>query len=248
MVRTPCIAGALSLALLHPVGAALAEDGQEPVRGLVRAIDDALISTELNARILEVTRREGEDFKKGEVLIRFDCRKYETEFAAARAEVEFNKIALDNSVALAKRNAVGQFDVRQNRTRYDKAKAQAGTIKAQVDECAILAPFDGRVAEMRAKAHEMSKPNEPLMRLVNPDRVEIELIVPSLWLRWIRPGLNFRVRVDETETVSDAMVQRVAATVDSVSQTVKITATFTEKSRNILPGMSLNAELKQPAP
>lgn len=248
MFRALLIAEWIALALVSTHGTGFAQDAQEPVRGLVRAIDDALISTELSARILEVTRREGEEFRKDDVLIRFDCGKYETELKAARAEEEFNKIALDNSVALDKRKAIGRFEVEQNRARFEKAQAQAETLADQVDECVIAAPFDGRVADMPAKAFEMSKPNEPLMRLVNTDRLEIELIVPSLWLRWIKPGLKFRVVVDETETVHDATVQRIAATVDSVSQTVKIMAVFVDSSSKILPGMSLSAELKQPEP
>lgn len=248
MFRALLIAEWIALALVSTHGTGFAQDAQEPVRGLVRAIDDALISTELSARILEVTRREGEEFRKDDVLIRFDCGKYETELKAARAEEEFNKIALDNSVALDKRKAIGRFEVEQNRARFEKAQAQAETLADQVDECVIAAPFDGRVADMRAKAFEMSKPNEPLMRLVNTDRLEIELIVPSLWLRWIKPDLKFRVVVDETETVHDATVQRIAATVDSVSQTVKIMAVFADSSSKILPGMSLSAELKQPEP
>lgn len=231
------------LTLLPAVGVGFAQDSKEPVRGLVRAIDDALISTELNARILEITRREGEGFRKGDVLMRFDCGKYETELKAARAEEQFNKIALDNSVELDKRKAVGRFDVEQNRAKYEKAEAEAETLAVQVEECMIVAPFDGRIAEMRAKAFETSKPGEPLMRLVNTDHLEIELIVPSVWLRWIKPGLGFHVTVDETETTYGATVERLAPTVDSVSQTVKIMATFSENAHDVLPGMSLGADL-----
>jgi len=234
--------------VLFMSGRAATQEMQEPARGLVRAIDDALISTELNARIIRITRREGESFEKGEVLIAFDCDKYQTELKAARAEEEFNRIALQGSIELDKRNAVGRFDVEQNRARYEKAQAQAETLAVQVDECTISAPFAGKIAEMRAKAHEMSKPNEPLMRLVNGERLEIELIVPSVWLRWLKPGLTFRVVIDETGTEHQATVQRIGATVDPVSQTVKVMAIFADDAPNILPGMSLNAEVQQPEP
>ncbi len=242
------LATTIGIILLLSSASGFAQEREEPVRGLVRAIDDALISTELNARILEITRREGEAFKKGDLLVSFDCAKYEAELHAARAEEEFNKIALDNSIELDKREAIGHFEVEQTRAKYDKAKAEAATIAVQVDECTISAPFDGRIAEMRAKAFEMPQPSEPLMRLVSMDRLEIELIVPSIWLRWIKPGIKFNVKVDETGAVHEAVVQRIGATVDSVSQTVKITAIFVETARNILPGMSLTAELRQPTP
>lgn len=221
---------------------------EEPVRGIVRAVNEASISTELNARMIEVNRREGESFAKGDVLIAFDCDKYTSELAAARAEEEFNRIALDNSIELDKRKAIGKFEVAQNRAKFEKAQAQAETLQTRVRECKIVAPFDGRVAELKARAFETSTPNQPLMRLVGPDHLEIELIVPSLWLRWIKPGLQFVVKIDETGTEHNAVVQRIAATVDSVSQTVKIMAVFADGTQSILPGMSLTAELRQPAP
>ena len=221
---------------------------QEPVRGLVRAVYDAWISTELNAQIVKIQRREGEAFKRNEVLIAFDCDKYETEHRAARAEQEFTRVVLDNSIALDRRGAIGRFEVAQNRAKHDKAKAQAETLAARVRQCTIEAPFDGRVAEMKARAFELSTPNQPLMRLVNTDELEIELIVPSAWLTWLKPGFGFSLRIDETGGEHAATVQRIAAAVDSVSQTVKVVATLVNRTPDILPGMSLTADLKKPAP
>ncbi|MGL5736273.1 MAG: efflux RND transporter periplasmic adaptor subunit, partial [Beijerinckiaceae bacterium] len=207
---------------------AVAAEMAEPVRGVVRAVHEAWISTELNARMVRIARREGETFAKGDVLIAFDCDKYQSELDAARAEEEFNRLAHENSVELDKRKAIGRFEVAQSKTRLDKAKAQAETLAARVRECTIAAPFDGRIAEMKARAFEMSTPNQPLMRLVDTNTLEMELIVPSQWLRWMREGLRFRVKIDETQTDHTAAVQRMAATVDSISQTVKIMATFTD--------------------
>ena len=60
MWRARLIAASIGLAAPSAIVHAAAQNAQEPVRGLVRAIDDALISTELNARIVQVARREGE--------------------------------------------------------------------------------------------------------------------------------------------------------------------------------------------
>lgn len=241
MIRIATLAGAGFFAFLTVPACA-----GEPVRGVVRAVQEAWIATELNARMIEISRREGESFKKGDVLIAFDCDKYTSELAAARAEEEFNRVALENSVELDKRKAIGRFEVVQNQAKLDKAKAQAETLATRVRECKITAPFDGKVAEMKARAFETSTPNQPLMRLVNSDNIEIEMIVPSAWLRWMQTGLQFRVKIDETETEHSAAVQRIAATVDSVSQTVKIMAVFTQANPAILPGMSLTADFVVP--
>lgn len=214
----------------------------------MRPVREAWISTEIIAEISQITRREGEAFKQGDLLIQFDCDKYQSELDAALAEQEVNRVALDNSIVLDRRRAIGRFEVAQNKARFDKAKAQAATLAATVADCSIRAPFDGAVAEMKARAFEISNPNQPLMRLVGTDELEIELIVPSEWLTWMTPGLVFPVRIDETGGELTAKVQRIAATVDSVSQTVKIMASFIKRSADILPGMSLSASLQKPAP
>ncbi len=217
-------------------------EAKESMRGVVRAINESWLSTELSARILQITKREGESFETGDILIAFDCDKYAAELQAARAEEEYNAIVLENSVELDKRNAIGKFEVAQNRTRLDKAKAQTRSIEVRMRECRLTAPFPGKVAELKARHYEISPPNQPLIRISESVNLEIEIIVPSLWLRKITPGMTFNVKVDETETLHTAKVQRIAATVESASQTVKIMAIFTEQVPAVLPGMSLSAE------
>ncbi len=42
-------------------------------RGVLRARDQALLASELSGRIVELPFSEGETFKQGETLARFDC-------------------------------------------------------------------------------------------------------------------------------------------------------------------------------
>lgn len=44
--------------------------GQE-ARGVLRAVDQAIISSELNAKVVEMPFHEGESFHKGDLLVRF---------------------------------------------------------------------------------------------------------------------------------------------------------------------------------
>ncbi len=57
-----------------------------PVRGVVRASSQAVISTDLSARVARVGFKEGAQFQKGDVLVAFDCRRHEAELASAEAQ------------------------------------------------------------------------------------------------------------------------------------------------------------------
>jgi RND family efflux transporter MFP subunit len=226
------------LAALLCAGAAWAE---EPVRGVVRAQREATLSTELNARITELPLKEGDRFGAGGLLIAFDCGKYQADLRAAEAELKTQEITLQNGLALQKRGALGGFENDLNKARVDKAKAAVDGLAARAAECRIDAPFAGRVAEMRVRQFEMSAPNNPLMRIVDDNSLEIDLIVPSSWLAWLTVSFAFQVQVDEIAGSHEANVIRLPATVDAVSQTAKITGKFSTPAAGVLPGMSVTA-------
>ena len=237
------IALPLALAVLL---SAFGARSDEPVRGVVRPVEEAWISTQLNAQILRIPKREGDAFEKGDVLVAFDCREYTAQLAAARAEQQHSKVMLDMSVEAAHGNGSGQLEVARNRVTLKKAVSKVDAFAARVRECTILAPFNGRVAELNAHAFELSMPGRPMLRIINPDALEIQLTVPSTWLQWLEPGKPFDVKIEETGTTLVARMDHAGAAVDPVGQTVKLTAVFAGHTREVLPGMSLTAQLRPP--
>lgn len=212
-----------------------------PVRGLVRPLNQAAIATELAARIAEIHFREGEAFRKGDVLLVFDCERQEAELAVARAQQREMKLTFESAIYLDQKGAVGRFDVEVARVRADKAAAEVAVLESRTKQCKIIAPYDGRVAELPAHAHEIPTPGKPLISLVDETTFEIELIVPSYWLRTIVVDTGFKFSVDELDATFTGKLVRIGAAVDPVSQTVKLIGTFTERPEKVLSGMSGSA-------
>lgn len=212
-----------------------------PVRGLVRPLNQAAIATDLAARVSAVGFKEGESFAKGDVLIAFDCERQEAELAAIRAQHREMKLALDSAAYLDKRGAVGKLDVEVSRARVDKAAGDVAALEARIKQCKIIAPFNGRVAELLIHAHEIPAAGKALISVVDETTFEIELIVPSHWLRTLAIGEAFKFSVDELDQTFSARLVRLGAAVDPVSQTVKVIGAFEAKPPKVLGGMSGSA-------
>jgi membrane fusion protein, multidrug efflux system len=223
-----------------------AEDTSVPVRGVIRALDQAALSTELQARVTVIGFREGEAFKKGDLLIAFDCERYRAEAQSAEAVFREMKFTLDSNQQLEKFRAVGKNDVDISRARVDKAEAEARSLKSRLQQCDVFAPFDGRVAELTINQYEQPQINKPYLVIVGLSRLEIEVIVPSHWLSWMKPGAALDFQVDETKHGYAAHVARIGAAVDAVSQMVKVIATFDAPVADVLPGMSGGAHFTLP--
>jgi len=110
--------------------------------------------------------------------------------------------------------------------------------QARTKDCVIQAPYSGRVAELAVNAFETPGVNQPLMKIIGSDELELRLIVPSNWLSWLKIGESFSFQVDETGDEHQALVTQVGAEVDAVSRTVAITAKFESLPATVLPGMS----------
>lgn len=213
-------------------------------RGVVRPVDEATIATDLQARVAAIGFKEGAAFKAGDTLVEFDCRRHRAELAAADAQKREMELSLDNNLVLNQHRAIGKHEVEISRARVDKAAGEAESLRARVDDCRIVAPFDGRVAELGIHVHETPAAGKPFLKIIADTALEIELILPSDALRWLRQEQAFTFVVDELKRALPARVLRIGATVDPVSQTVKVMARFdgAEGLADVLAGMSGAAE------
>jgi membrane fusion protein, multidrug efflux system len=214
-------------------------------RGVVKAVAEATISVDYAARIKKLSKREGQSFKAGDVLIAFDCRRYSAEVGAARATVRARELKMSNNRKLLQRGAIGANEVQISEAEFMQAEAEVTALQARTGSCDFKAPFDGLMVERIAQEHESPAPNQPLIKIVDTTRLEVEAIVPSKWLSWIKPGEEFQFVIDETGASVSAEVQRMGAVVDPISQTIKAYGVLKVKDPSVLPGMSGTATFTQ---
>ncbi len=116
-----------------------------------------------------------------------------------------------------------------------------------MEQCEIRAPFDGRVVELLAHAHETVALAQPLLSILDDSHLRTELIVPSRWITWLKPGTPFTALVDETGRRYPARVKNIGARVDPASQSIKVTGEIEGPHQDLLAGMSGVAEFAEPA-
>jgi membrane fusion protein, multidrug efflux system len=219
---------------------------ETPVRGIVKARREATVASRMTAIITQMPYGEGESFRAGALLARFDCSQTQAELNAARAAAAAYRSTYQQNAELDEYEAIGRNEVEVSRANLGRAEAEAQAIAARLSDCAVYAPFAGTVVERIANAREVAASGQPLMRIQSGRDVELELIIPSRWLTWVGPGATFAFRIDETGNTVRGQVSRLGASVDPVSRTIRVTARVTETNGLILPGMSGTATFDDP--
>jgi membrane fusion protein, multidrug efflux system len=215
------------------------------IRGVVKATAQATLASQVQGRISRLPFKEGQRFKKGALLVALDCSRYEAELASAQAEHRGKMKTYENNLRLAEHQAVGTLELEVSQAEAEKVMATVKAAQVNVNGCTVLAPFPGRVVKMIVNEHENVFPNDQLISLLDDSLLEIELILPSKSLAWLKVGTPFDYVVDETGLRYPAVVRDIGANVDPASQTVKVKGLFRTKPNNVLAGMSGTASFAE---
>jgi len=233
------------IAACLPASAIADETRQDvAVRGVVRALHQATLSSNMRARIVALNFREGEHFAQGDTLVQFDCREEKARLAAAIANKDEKSVRLKGAKYLEGLKAGSTQDVAIADAQVEQAAADIEVVSASIDGCLLKAPFDGVVYVTHVRENEMPADGAPILSIIDIMNPEIELIVPSNWISGIVPGRRFDFRIDETGETLTSIIRRTAPVVDPVSQTMKVYAEFAEPVVGVLPGMSGDAAFK----
>lgn len=231
----------LLLAVLAAVPAAAQE-----LRAQLSPRDFTTLAAEIGAKVEKIGAREGDRFSRGQVLIAFDCSVNRAQLDEARATLS----AASKTVAVNKRllelQTVGKLETEVSEAEADKARAKVAAMAAMVAKCSIPAPFDGRVVEQKVRGQQYVQPGQALLDILDDSVLELDFVVPSKWLVWLKPGHEFKVSIDETARSYPVRMIRVGARIDPVSQSVRVTGAIGGHYPELSAGMSGKVLLAPP--
>jgi multidrug resistance efflux pump len=236
----------LASALLVPFSDARPQEARQSLpssgqllraEGILRAVHEAALSAGVAEPIVRMPFKPGMAFRKGDVLVAFDCGRLRARLEAARARERALSLKAEAKRRLLRHMAAGKLDARVAEAEARQASAEAEAVAAEVTRCEIRAPWDGQVAEWFRHPHETPQAGERVLAIVASAPPEVDMIVPAAWLSWLRPGKRFQFRINALGVNVGGRVIRIGAVGDAVSQTVRITGRLQDAPPQALPGM-----------
>ncbi len=161
------------------------------------------------ARILEITKAEGDTVGGGEVLVRFDLPSATQEVARQQAEVQRAQVLFENArVAqtrahdLAGRGLIARVDAESaDRELADaegavtRAEAARRAAEAAASRAVIRAPFGGVIVKRLHQPGDVVQGlvTDPVLRLVDPKRIEIAARIAAADVARVQHGATARL-------------------------------------------------------
>ncbi len=252
-----------------PVVVATSEERDVPIQvsaiGNVEAFQMVQIRSQVNGQVDQILFKEGEDVRKGQLLVRLDRRPFQADLEKAlsqqkhdEAQAENSRLQADRYSALEKQGVVSHEQADQVRTQAkadasaveaDKATVQASRVQLQYTD--ISAPMNSRAGAVLINVGNLVKANDTpyLVQLNQVSPIYVTFSVPEAVLDQVRQFFSKRRLTvlaypkGQTNPV-EGYLSFIDNGVDMTTGTLKLKATFANKDRRLWPGQFVDTVLQ----
>ena len=248
-LAVPSAAGVpLPAAVQQPRAAAPRGGAAQPAIGVqLVAVTSAQIGAPMSGKLIQFALHDGDRFKKDDVLAEFQCDQQRANLLHASAEAAKRRSMLVTQQQLKELGTYSTLDYKVAGSELQAANADYALASATVALCTVKAPFSGRVSSAAAHNFQFVGVGTPLLEILDDSALETQMIAPSSTLAWLKPGMTFDVKIRETGKTYSAAVTGFSGRVDPVTQSIKVYGKISSPDAALLPGMSGEASLEQPA-
>jgi RND family efflux transporter MFP subunit len=220
------------------------------VTGQADAYRRAQVSARTSGAVLSIRVREGQPVRQGQLLVQLDTVEALMNLEQARAA--HHTAENDYRAGLLLADNIADPAVREERARNLRFTtglhtAEVNLVRAglELERTKIVAPFTGRVADIRAVEGAYIGTGAEVLTLVQLDPIKIEVAAPEAVMVHLAQGRRAQVRFTALgDSEYDARVETVNPVVDPENRTSRVTLLLRNPGERIRPGMYATVALE----
>ena len=222
------------------------------ITGSVQPERRADLRAEVSAVVLQVLKENGDNVRRGDLLVRLDDTSIRDSLASAeatarsadqafvQAERQFQRMTTLRSSGMVSMQALEDAETRRNNAQSDLAGAKARAVQArqQLQRTEARAPFDGIVSDRKVSAGDTAQIGKELLKVIDPTSMRFEGMVSADNIDDIKAGqpVGFRVNgYGEQEFIGK--VRRVNPSANATTRQVEVLVDFAGEKQPKLAGL-----------
>lgn len=207
-----------------------------PISGTLKASQSAMVKARAVGELMDLTVREGDTVKAGQVIARIDPTEYQArerqakqQADAALAQVDIAQKQYDNNKALVDQGFISQTALQNSMASLNGAKAShmaamaaLDVARKALDDAIIRAPIGGQIAQRLAQPGERVALDARIVEVVNLGQLELEVALPAADASLVRSGMKAQLKVEGLEEPVVAKVLRINPAAQAGSRSVMV--------------------------
>lgn len=207
-----------------------------PVSGTLKAVNAAVVKARVAGELRQLTVREGDTVKAGQLIALIDPTEYDARLRqaqlqadAAQAQIDIAQRQYDNNKALVDQGFISKTaldtslaNLNAARASHQAAVAAADVARKSAADTRLLAPISGQVSQRVAQPGERVAVDARIVEIVDLSKLEIEAALSAADSTGVRLGQEARLQVEgRTEPVL-ARIARINPSTQAGSRSVLV--------------------------
>jgi len=204
------------------------------ISGALKAVNSALVKARVAGELQDLTVREGDTVKAGQVIARVDpneflarVRQAQEQADAAKAQIDIAQRQYDNNRALVDQGFISKtaLDTSSNnllaaQANFKAAMAAADVAKKSLEDTVLRAPISGLVSQRLAQPGERVAIDARVVEIVDLSRLELEATLSATDSLDVHVGQSAVLQIEGASKAVTARVVRINPSAQAGSRSV----------------------------
>ncbi|MDL2228516.1 efflux RND transporter periplasmic adaptor subunit [Bacteroidales bacterium OttesenSCG-928-K03] len=204
------------------------------------------LAFESSGKITDIFFNEGEFIKKGTLLAKINDKPLLAQLQKLETQLPLAQDRVYRQETLLAKNAVSQEAYEYVVTELEKLKADIELVKANIEQTALYAPFDGIIGLREVSEGAYVSPTTNIARLTNISTLKIDFAVPESYANEVKKGTKIKFKLEDNSGIIrdyDAEVYAVESKIDMATRTLQVRALYDNPAMKLIPGRYTSVEI-----
>ena len=207
------------------------------VQGTLEAEENLMVSPKMPGMVKDIRVKEGDVVSKGQVLVVLDDEVLKKSIDELKAGLDQVTVLYEKQKSLWDQKIGTELQYLTLKNQKEGLENKMITLKAQLGQAMVTAPFSGVIDAVFIKTGSMAAPGAPLLQLVNTNLLKASAKVPDSYVSFIKQGDQVLVNFPDLNKEVAASVSYVGRIVDPLSRTFKIEVKLPSSDPGLKPNL-----------
>lgn len=214
------------------------------VSGAVKSRKNVMISAENMGNINRLLVKEGNEVKKGQLIMSMDVELYQRNLDQLQTELTLAETMFQKQSNLWNQNIGTEVQYLESKNRKESLENQIANIKTQISKSQIRAPFQGTIEDVLVREGEMAQMGSPLVRIVNHRDMYIKADLSESHIGKFKKGDRVIIHFPSIDQTIESKISSVGQVIDEMNRTFSIEALLPLTKFTIKPNLLAIVKMK----
>lgn len=205
------------------------------VTGGVESRRNVIVSAEAGGLIEKVYKREGDEVKKGELILRVDNEALRKQILEVKTSLDLAKTLFERQKSLYEQNVGTEVQYLQAKNNKESLEARLANLQVNLNKTEIRAPFNGTLDQILVREGESLMPGMAVTRIVSLEEMYVKADVSESFVGKIQKGDQVEVRFPGLDLTINSTVAAVGQVIQQDNRTFAIEVRLPQSQKTIKP-------------